>query len=71
MNKTNVCEVVCIRHSKYDGLNPPDLTCRHCCSVYIRMVEKRQALLKIQNIDDDFNKFLNKHGYGWGCNESK
>ena len=42
-------QIVCFKHPKYDAATPPDLSCRLCCSQYIKRVTENQKKMKKDN----------------------
>ncbi len=36
--------LVCIRHSTYDGQGAPDLSCKMCCKIYVDTIRLSQAV---------------------------
>lgn len=34
--------VVCLRHPHYHGNNPPVLSCKPCCAIYIDFIKQAQ-----------------------------
>lgn len=38
---------ICIRHPKYDGIPPPVLSCKTCCSRFVAAIKERSANDKI------------------------
>lgn len=38
--------LVCIRHPHYHGKGSPDLTCKTCCTLYIKLVKEKNETLR-------------------------
>jgi len=45
--------LVCIGHPRYRGKNPPELSCKVCCAIYIYEIKRHQALSRQGNFDSD------------------
>ncbi len=39
--------LVCLRHPRYDGQTPPELSCKICCSMYIQVIKRNQAAKRL------------------------
>jgi hypothetical protein len=39
-----MANLTCIKHSKYDGLGAPDLSCKMCCKIYVDAIRLSQTV---------------------------
>lgn len=39
-------QLVCFSHPKYDGITPPNLSCKTCCDYYVANVVKKQKAIR-------------------------
>ena len=41
-----MANLICIKHPDYDSQNPPVLSCKTCCSMYIVGIKEKHSAIK-------------------------